>query len=128
MVVNVNSIDKGNSRRLRSEVDIYEGNKYKFPPYDLLREGSNHVSVDNDEQIENKHKIEKTLLDFGIPIIKIEATVGPTITLYEIVPDTGVKIAKIRSLVDDIAFCHRCTYHCTYSGQGYCRYRGGKQG
>lgn len=103
MVVNVNSIDKGNSRRLRSEVDIYEGNKYKFPPYDLLREGSNHVSVDNDEQIENKHKIEKTLLDFGIPIIKIEATVGPTITLYEIVPDTGVKIAKIRSLVDDIA-------------------------
>lgn len=103
MVVNVNSIDKGNSRRLRSEVDIYEGNKYKFPPYDLLREGSNHVSVDNDEQIENKHKIEKTLLDFGIPIVKIEATVGPTITLYEIVPDTGVKIAKIRSLVDDIA-------------------------
>ena len=103
MVVNVNSIDKGNSRRLRSEVGIYEGNKYKFPPYDLLREGSNHVSVDNDEQIENKHKIEKTLLDFGIPIIKIEATVGPTITLYEIVPDTGVKIAKIRSLVDDIA-------------------------
>lgn len=103
MVVNVNSIDKGNSRRLRSEVDIYEGNKYKFPPYDLLREGSNHVSIDNDEQIENKHKIEKTLLDFGIPIIKIEATVGPTITLYEIVPDTGVKIAKIRSLVDDIA-------------------------
>lgn len=103
MVVNVNSIDKGNSRRLRSEVDIYEGNKYKFPPYNLLREGSNHVSIDNDEQIENKHKIEKTLLDFGIPIVKIEATVGPTITLYEIVPDTGVKIAKIRSLVDDIA-------------------------
>ncbi|MGM9816467.1 MAG: DNA translocase FtsK 4TM domain-containing protein [Lepagella sp.] len=103
MVVNVNSIDKGNARRYHSDVEIYEGQKYKFPPFDLLREGSNRVSIDNEEQIENKHKIEKTLLDFGIPIIKIEATVGPTVTLYEIVPDTGVKIAKIRSLVDDIA-------------------------
>ena len=61
------------------------------------------MEVDKEEQIENKKKIEKTLLDFGIPITKIEATVGPTVTLYEIVPDNGVKIAKIRSLVDDIA-------------------------
>lgn len=103
MVVNVNSISQTGHNRFRPDVEHMESHKYKFPPFDILREGSERVTVDVDEQTENKHKIEKTLLDFGIPITQIEATVGPTVTLYEIVPDTGVKIAKIRSLVDDIA-------------------------
>lgn len=103
MVVNVNSIDRSDSRRFRPDIEHFEEHKYKFPPYDLLREGSGQVSINPEEQQENKRKIEQTLRDFGIPITKIEATVGPTVTLYEIVPDAGVKIAKIRSLVDDIA-------------------------
>lgn len=103
MVVNVNSIGQSGHSRFRPDIEHYEEQHYKFPPYDLLRPGVTKVSVDVEEQAENKRKIEKTLLDFGIPITQIEATVGPTVTLYEIVPDTGVKIAKIRSLVDDIA-------------------------
>ncbi|MDE5870468.1 MAG: DNA translocase FtsK, partial [Muribaculaceae bacterium] len=77
--------------------------EYKFPPTDYLRPGTDKISVDADELLENKQKIRQTLLDFGIPITSIEATVGPTVTLYEIRPDTGVKIAKIRNLVDDLA-------------------------
>lgn len=103
MLVNVNEIDQTANRRFRPDIEHFEDQKYKFPPYDILTEGKARVEVDKEEQIENKKKIEKTLLDFGIPITKIEATVGPTVTLYEIVPDNGVKIAKIRSLVDDIA-------------------------
>ncbi|MDE6006543.1 MAG: DNA translocase FtsK [Muribaculaceae bacterium] len=103
MVVNVNSIGQSGNSRFKPDIVHYEEQRYKFPPFDLLRQGVTKVSVDVEEQAENKRKIEKTLLDFGIPITQIEATVGPTVTLYEIVPDTGVKIAKIRSLVDDIA-------------------------
>ncbi|MDE7181093.1 MAG: DNA translocase FtsK, partial [Muribaculaceae bacterium] len=103
MVVNVNSISQTGGNRYRPDIEHFESHKYNFPPFNILREGVERVSVDVDEQNENKRKIEKTLLDFGIPITRIEATVGPTVTLYEIVPDTGVKISKIRSLVDDIA-------------------------
>lgn len=80
-----------------------EKKPYHFPPFDLLKPGSEKISVDPSEQLENKENIRKTLSDYGIPIVSIEATVGPTITLYEIVPDRGVKTSKIRSLVDDIA-------------------------
>lgn len=76
---------------------------YRFPPYDLLEDRGGIVSVDPEEQLENQERIRATLANFGIGIRKIEATVGPTVTLYEIVPESGVKIAKIRSLVDDIA-------------------------
>lgn len=103
MVVNVNAIGQTDKPKLRSQIDSFKDLNYKFPPFDLLNPGSERVSIDADEQMENKAKIEKTLLNFGIPIKKIEATVGPTVTLYEIVPDQGVKIARIRSLVDDIA-------------------------
>lgn len=103
MVVNVNEIGQTKERRFKSEVEVYENQKYKFPPFDLLRDGKQRVEVDPEEQLENKRQIESTLLDFGIPITSIEATVGPTVTLYEIVPENGVKIAKIRSLTDDIA-------------------------
>lgn len=103
MIVNVNEIGQSDQKRFHSEVELHESHKYKFPPYDILNEGTRRVIVDTDEQNENKLKIKQTLLDFGIPITRIEATVGPTVTLYEIVPDSGVKIARIRSLVDEIA-------------------------
>ncbi|MBP3299066.1 MAG: DNA translocase FtsK [Muribaculaceae bacterium] len=76
---------------------------YQFPSYSLLRESRTRISVDQDEQLENQEKIRSTLADFGIGITDIRATVGPTVTLYEIRPDKGVKIAKIRNLGDDIA-------------------------
>lgn len=103
MVVNVNTIGQSELKHYKSEVEMYEAQPYKFPPYDLLRASKERIDVDPVEQIENKNKIEDTLLDYGIPITRIEATVGPTVTLYEIVPDKGVKTAKIRSLADDIA-------------------------
>lgn len=102
MVINVNNIDKVNGTLQKSEGSIITY-PYEFPKIEFLREGVEKISVDTSEQLENKEKIRKTLLDFGIPIVSIEATVGPTVTLYEIRPDTGVKIAKIRNLVDDIA-------------------------
>lgn len=87
--------------------DVYdptaELSHYKFPPYSLLRESQSRISVDQNEQLENQEKIRTTLADFGIEITDIKATVGPTVTLYEIRPDKGVKIARIRSLGDDIA-------------------------
>lgn len=103
MVVNVGTVEQSEERRFRSDIEHFERQNYKFPPLDLLREGTNKVSIDAEEQLDNKSKIRKILLDFGIPITSIEATVGPTVTLYEIVPETGVKIAKIRTISDDIA-------------------------
>lgn len=109
MIVNVGTIGQANSRRFKSDVEHFEAQNYKFPPFDLLPEGSAQVNIDADEQMENKKKIRSTLLNFGIPITSIEATVGPTVTLYEIVPENGVKISKIRSLVDDIALSLKAT-------------------
>lgn len=101
MVVKTGRIVEGNGQvpaGVGSEVM-----KYKFPDTELLIDRDKVVEVDPQEQLENKERIRKTLMDFGIPIVSIEATVGPTVTLYEIVPEKGVKIAKIRGLVDDIA-------------------------
>ena len=103
MVVNVGTISQTDNKRFHSDFEHFENQHYKFPPFNLLREGSDRIAVDPNEQLENKNKIKKILLDFGIPILSIEATVGPTVTLYEIIPDTGVKISKIRSIADDIA-------------------------
>lgn len=103
MVVNVSNIGEADKRQLKSQVDVWESTNYKFPPLDLLNQAQVKVSVDEEEQLENKEKIKATLLSFGIPITDIEATIGPTVTLYEIRPDAGVKISKIRGLVDDIA-------------------------
>ncbi len=102
MVINVNNIDLAakNQTRKSSGVETYP---YEFPKLEFLRPGVEKISIDATEQLENKEKIRKTLLDFGIPIVSIEATVGPTVTLYEIRPENGVKIARIRNLVDDIA-------------------------
>jgi len=77
---------------------------YKKPTLDLLkRYDQGRIEVDMEEQNENKNKIIQTLEKFKIGIKTIEATVGPTVTLYEIVPEDGIKISRIKSLVDDIA-------------------------
>lgn len=78
--------------------------RYKFPPLDLLEErSSGNPQVSDEELIANKNKILQTLKNYSIDIVKIKATTGPTITLYEIVPAPGVRISKIKSLEDDIA-------------------------
>ena len=77
---------------------------YKFPTLDLLKHYDNDApAIDQKEQEANKNRIIKVLLDFGIEIETINATVGPTITLYEITPAAGVRISKIRNLEADIA-------------------------
>ena len=77
---------------------------YKLPGSDLLDEHDSESSqIKEDELIANKNKIVKTLEDYKIDIKSIKATVGPTVTLYEIVPSPGVRIAKIKNLEDDIA-------------------------
>lgn len=81
-----------------------ELSNYKFPTIDFLRPANNSgISVDAQEMEENKQRITDTLNHYGIPISKIDATVGPTVTLYEIIPAEGVRIAKIKRLEDDIA-------------------------
>ncbi|MDE7124898.1 MAG: DNA translocase FtsK, partial [Muribaculaceae bacterium] len=81
-----------------------ELSKYVKPSIELLEERSDSgVNIDVEEQEANKQRIIKTLLDYGIPIADIKATVGPTITLFEIIPAEGVRIASIRRLEDDIA-------------------------
>ena len=78
--------------------------KYQFPTIDLLNEYSTgKVQVTKDELQQNKDKIVETLTNFKIGISSIKATIGPTVTLYEIVPEAGVKISKIKNLEDDIA-------------------------
>ncbi len=87
--------------------ELYDPTKdlltYKKPPFALLEDYQSDMEVSEDEIFENKCKIEETLKTFGIPIQKIKATVGPTVTLYEIVQAQGVKIAKIQGLEQDIA-------------------------
>ncbi len=77
---------------------------YNMPTFDLLDQSSvNELTIDNEEQNANKQRIIETLNNYGIKISSIKATVGPTVTLYEIIPEPGVRIAKIRNLEDDIA-------------------------
>jgi len=76
---------------------------YKFPTLDLLESRSEAITLDKEELEKNKNQIIQTLRSFGIEIQRISATVGPTVTLYEIVPAEGVRISKIRNLEDDIA-------------------------
>ena len=76
---------------------------FRFPDVDLLIARDSAPVVDMEEQTANKDLIVKTLLDYKIPIERIEATVGPTVTLYEVKPAEGVRIAQIKRLEDDIA-------------------------
>src|SRR5690606_24318434 len=77
---------------------------FKFPPLDLLKKYSiEGIKIDQDELEEKKNRIVETLNNYKIGIQSIKATIGPTVTLYEIVPDAGVRISKIKNLEDDIA-------------------------
>lgn len=100
----------------QTEIEEYQGpelepynptkdlENYHFPTLDLMRHFDNDSpTIDMEEQNANKNRIVETLHSFGIEISTIKATVGPTVTLYEITPAQGVRISKIRGLEDDIA-------------------------
>jgi S-DNA-T family DNA segregation ATPase FtsK/SpoIIIE len=81
-----------------------ELSQFKMPEIDLLKDyGESKIEIDKEELEKNKNKIVETLGHYNIGITSISATVGPTITLYEIVPEAGVRISKIKNLEDDIS-------------------------
>ena len=95
-------------RKKVNETDLYEPTldlrDYKYPSLDLLEtHGSEKIIQDPGELETNKNRIIETLKNYDIDIQKISATVGPTVTLYEIVPAAGVRISRIKNLEDDIA-------------------------
>ncbi len=78
--------------------------KFRYPPLSLLKEyDQGDSTVTNEELLSNKNRIVETLGNYNIKIDKIKATIGPTVTLYEIVPAPGIRISKIKNLEDDIA-------------------------
>lgn len=96
------------SEQLVEEQGFYDPqldlSSFKFPPLELLNEyDTGKVQVTQEELNQNKDKIIATLVNFKIGIQSIKATIGPTVTLYEIVPDAGIKISRIKNLEDDIA-------------------------
>ena len=96
------------AEQLVAEFGVYDPTKdldgYLLPPIDLLKEYAANGSTVSKEELEgNKNRIVETLSNYKIDIAKIKATVGPTVTLYEIVPAPGVRISKIKNLEDDIA-------------------------
>ena len=82
-----------------------ELSNYKFPSIELLKDYTQgqSITIDQEELEENKNRIVDTLKNYKIDIAHIKATVGPTVTLYEIVPEAGIRISKIKNLEDDIA-------------------------
>ncbi|WP_203296416.1 FtsK/SpoIIIE family DNA translocase [Luteirhabdus pelagi] len=82
-----------------------ELSNYKLPPIDLLKDytGGKGITINQEELEEYKNRIVETLSNYKIGIQNIKATVGPTVTLYEIVPEAGIRISKIKNLEDDIA-------------------------
>lgn len=102
--INVPAIEEGTEDTSQLYDPTAELSRYQRPSLDLLiNRTTSSNSVDCKEQEENKERITKTLQDYGIPISQIQATVGPTVTLYEIVPAKGVRISTIKHLEDDIA-------------------------
>jgi len=96
------------ANKLVEEFGLYDPtldlSSYKKPTLDLLENhGLNKIQVNNEELEANKNKIVETLNHYNIEIDKIKATIGPTVTLYEIIPAPGVRISKIKNLEDDIA-------------------------
>jgi DNA segregation ATPase FtsK/SpoIIIE, S-DNA-T family len=96
------------AEQLVEEQGVYDPtldlSNYKFPTLDLLNEyDPGKAGVTQEELNQNKDKIVATLVNFKIGIQSIKATIGPTVTLYEIVPDAGIKISRIKNLEDDIA-------------------------
>lgn len=106
-IVEENHVDENLSDKLVKDFGEFDptlelGN-YKFPTLNLLRDYNESISVDQEELEANKNRIVETLNNYNIGIDRIKATVGPTVTLYEIVPEAGVRISKIKNLEDDIA-------------------------
>ena len=95
------SFDKVGLKKFDPTLDL---SNFKNPGIDLLKDyGDDTIKIDQDELETNKNKIVETLKNYNIGIKQIKATIGPTVTLYEIVPDAGVRISKIKNLEDDIA-------------------------
>ena len=106
--LSVEKADDLKAKELVNQFGIYDHRldlaTYKFPHLDLLENhGSAKISVNAEELEANKNKIVETLNHYNIEIDKIKATIGPTVTLYEIIPAPGVRISKIKNLEDDIA-------------------------
>ena len=104
--IDIDVVDE--AKQLIHELGPYDPKKdletYTFPPLDLLKIYDNETMpiIDKEEQQNNANKIVTALRNYGVEIDSIKATVGPTVTLYEVVPKAGVKIAKIQSLEADI--------------------------
>ena len=101
-------IEENLASRLVADFGLFDPtldlSNYKFPTIDLLKEYSTvGITINQEELEENKNRIVETLRNYKIDIAQIKATVGPSVTLYEIVPEAGIRISKIKSLEDDIA-------------------------
>jgi len=107
-ILNIEKTDDDKAQDLVNQFGAYDPKldlaSYKYPTLDLLENyGSNKIQVNTEELEANKNKIITTLNHYNIEIDKIKATIGPTVTLYEIIPAPGVRISKIKNLEDDIA-------------------------
>tara|TARA_R110000868_G_scaffold17399_2_gene76524 strand:+ start:372 stop:2807 length:2436 start_codon:yes stop_codon:yes gene_type:complete len=101
-------IEENLASRLVSDFGLFDPtldlSNYKYPTIDLLKEYSTGgITINQEELEENKNRIVDTLRNYKIEIAQIKATVGPSVTLYEIVPEAGIRISKIKNLEDDIA-------------------------
>lgn len=103
-------VDDSQSRKLVEDYGEFdptlELKKFQFPTLELLKDynaNGGGITIDQEELEENKNRIVDTLKNYKIDIAQIKATVGPTVTLYEIIPEAGIRISKIKSLEDDIA-------------------------
>ncbi len=101
-------VEENQASRLVADFGLFDPtldlSNYKFPTLDLMKEYSTGgITINQEELEENKNKILETLRNYKIEIAQIKATVGPSVTLYEIVPEAGIRISKIKSLEDDIA-------------------------
>ena len=104
MTINAGETEKADGKIQEPYDPRLDLSHYRFPTLDLLKHYDNDSpAIDEKEQIANKERIIEVLRNFGIEIDSINATVGPTITLYEITPAPGVRISKIRNLEADIA-------------------------
>jgi DNA segregation ATPase FtsK/SpoIIIE, S-DNA-T family len=103
-IVPLNPEDVPTNGKIENYDPTLDLSSYKYPTPELLNEYSDKKGQVTREELEaNKDKIVKTLNDYGITITSIKATIGPTVTLYEIIPDAGIRISKIKNLEDDIA-------------------------
>ncbi len=101
-------VEENLSNRLVADFGLFDPtldlSNYKFPTLDMLKDyATGGITINQEELEENKNRIVETLRNYKIEIAQIKATVGPSVTLYEIVPEAGIRISKIKSLEDDIA-------------------------